>query len=177
MNIVKKILSGILILLVLLAIIAAFLPKDYSASTTTTINKPKSVVMDYIKILKNQEQYSIWVMADPNLKPEITGIDGTVGAKQSWNSTSNEVGEGSQTITALTDDRMDVDLHFVRPMKGEAKASNILKAIDSTHTELTSEFYGTNKWPFNIMNFFGKKMIIDAETKNLKNIKDILEKQ
>jgi len=178
MKIIKWIFIGILGFIALLLIVALFVPKEYTVSVSETIDQPKQVVFDYAKMLKNQEYYSEWVKADPNLHPEITGTDGTVGATQKWNSQNNNVGEGEQEITALTPDRIDVDLRFKRPMEGNAKAANIFKSLSENQTQVTSEFYSNDKYPFNLMSyFFGRKMIMDTEAKNLKNLKGILEKK
>ncbi len=177
MKIVKQILIGLGILLALLLLVAAFLPKSLSLSETIVIRKPQKEVMDYLKVLKNQDAFSEWVKADPNLHPEITGTDGTVGAKQSWNSKIDDVGEGNQTITALTESRMDVDIEFIRPMKGKAKAGNILKPISEKETELTVTFFMEANWPFNLMaNTMGRYFVGKTEKQNLLNIKQILEK-
>lgn len=175
MRVIKKIFFGIVAIFLLLLIVALFLPKDYTVSVATTINKPKQVVFDYVKQIKNQENYSIWVMQDPNVVMDYQGTDGTVGFKASWNSQDDNVGEGSQQITAVTTDRIDVDLHFVRPMDGESKASTIVEAVSDTETKVTSEFYGHSSYPMNLMNFVGEKFIRDAETQNLANLKKILE--
>ena len=176
MNILKKILLAIVAIFTFLLLLAAFIPKSYTISVKETINKPKNEVYEYIRFLKNQEEYSIWVLEDPNLKPEILGTDGSVGAIQKWNSTNDDVGEGEQEITALTPDRIDVDLRFKRPFESTAKAANILKAVSENQTELTAEFYSNDKWPMNLMSyFFGRKMIEEAEVKNLQNIKKNLE--
>jgi hypothetical protein len=177
MKALKFIFLGLLAIIAIALIAALFVPNRYEIVKSTIIAQPKQVVYDYTKILANQDKYSVWMMADPNMKPSITGTDGTVGATQSWNSKVDDVGEGSQTITAMTDDKIDIDLNFVRPMKSTAKAAMTYKAIDSMHTQLTSVFYGDDKYPFNLMaKLFGEKMIGDAETKNLQNIKNILEK-
>lgn len=176
MKILKLIGLGIVSLIVLLLIIALFIPNDYTVSVSTTINKPKQVVFDYAKLVKNQENYSIWVMKDPNVKMDYQGVDGTVGFKASWDSKDDNVGAGSQQITAVSEDRINVDLHFERPMKGEAKASTILKSISENQTEITAEFYGHSSYPMNLMNFMGEKYITEAENQNLANLKKILEK-
>jgi hypothetical protein len=176
MKILKFIGLGIVSLIALLLIIALFTPNDYTVSVSTTINKPKQVVFDYIKLIKNQENYSIWVMQDPNVNMDYKGVDGTVGFKASWDSKDDKVGAGSQQITAVSEDRIDVDLNFERPMKGEAKASNLLESISENQTKVTAEFYGHSSYPMNLMNFVGEKYIIEAETKNLANLKKILEK-
>jgi hypothetical protein len=176
MKFLKTLGLGLLGLIALLLIAAFFIPNDYIVSVSTTINQPKQVVYDYVKILKNQENYSVWVMEDPNLKPVITGIDGTVGAKQSWNSLDDNIGEGDQTISRMNADSICVDLHFVRPIEGKNKAATIFTAIDSTHTKVTSDFYGHSAYPMNLTNWIGAKFIKDSEVQNLANLKAILEK-
>lgn len=176
MKILKIIGLGIVGLIVLLLLVAFFIPNDYTVSVSTTINKPRKVVFDYVKMVKNQEDYSIWVMQDPNVNMDYQGVDGTVGFKASWDSKDDNVGAGSQLITAISEERIDVDLHFERPMKGEAKASTLLESISENETKITAEFYGNSSYPMNLMNFMGEKYITEAETQNLANLKKILEK-
>lgn len=175
-----KILKGLLLtiagIMALMLIVALFTPKEYTVSVTETINKPKQDVVNYVSVLRNQEQYSELVKADPNLHPEIVGTDGTVGAIQKWNSKEDNVGEGEQEITSLTPDKMDVDLRFKRPFEGNAKAAYIFKASAEAQTEITAEFYEKSRFPINLMSYFiGKKMIEKTQKKNLKNLKSILE--
>jgi len=175
MKIVKKIIIGILAFIALLLVVALFVPNDYTVSVSTVINKPKSEVFDYVKNIKNQEKYSIWMMEDPNIVMKYEGTDGTVGFKASWNSKDDNVGEGSQQITAVSDERIDVDLHFERPMKGDDKAATIVETVSENQTKVTSEFYGHSTYPINLMSLIGKKIITDAQTENLANLKKILE--
>lgn len=175
MRIIKRIVFGILAFIALLLVVALFIPNDYTVSVSNTINKPQSEVFDYVKQIKNQEKYSIWVMQDPNVVLNYQGTDGTVGFKASWNSTDDNVGEGSQQITAISDERIDVDLHFERPMKGDNKAATIVEAVSENQTKVTSEFYGHSAYPMNLMSIIGKKFITDAQTQNLANLKKILE--
>jgi hypothetical protein len=176
MKVLKIIGLGIISIIALLLFIALFIPNDYTVSVSTTINKPKQVVFDYVKMVKNQEDYSVWVMQDPNVKMTYQGTDGMVGFKASWDSKDDNVGAGSQEITAISEDRIDVDLHFERPMKGDDKASTLLESISENQTKVTAEFYGHSSYPMNLMIFIGEKYIKDAETQNLANLKKILEK-
>lgn len=175
MKIVKRIIIGFLAFIALLLAVALFIPNDYTVSVSTTINQPKTVVFDYVKLIKNQEKYSVWVMQDPNIVMNYTGVDGTVGFKAAWNSKDDNVGEGSQQITAMSDDRIDLDLHFERPMKGDDKAATIVESISANQTKVTNEFYGHSSYPLNLMSVIGKKFITDAQTQNLANLKKILE--
>ncbi|KDN54416.1 SRPBCC family protein [Flavobacterium seoulense] len=175
MKIVKRIIIGFLAFIALLLVVALFIPNDYTVSVSTTINQPKTVVFDYVKLIKNQEKYSVWVMQDPNIVMNYTGVDGTVGFKAAWNSKDDNVGEGSQQIIAISDDRIDLDLHFERPMKGDDKAATIVESISANQTKVTNEFYGHSSYPLNLMSVIGKKFITDAQTQNLANLKKILE--
>jgi hypothetical protein len=170
--------AGITILLIIAAILlaAVFIPKSYTVSVSVIIERPRQVVFDYVRMFKNQREYSIWVMADPDLKPEYVGTDGTVGAIQKWDSRMDDVGAGEQEITSLSPDRMDVDLRFIRPFKGKAKAANLFSVVTDSSTMLTSEFYSNDSYPMNLPSYiFGRKMMKEAQTANLQNIKRILE--
>ncbi len=176
---IKKILKKIFIIIVSLIafvlIIGLFIPNKYEVLVSTTIRQPQRIVFDYVKLIKNQEHYSVWVMQDTTSKMMYEGTDGTVGFTASWNSTNDNVGEGSQTITKIDSNRIDVDLHFIRPFEGHDKAATILKAINDSTTEVSAVFYGNASYPMNIMSVIGKKIIRDAETQNLTNLKKILE--
>ena len=172
----KKILIGVAILIALPFVLAIFIPRQYTVSVSETINKPANEVYDYMRILNNQQQWSEWVKADLNLKPDIIGNDGTIGAIQHWNSKNDNVGEGEQEIMALSPDRMDIDLRFKRPFEGHSKAANIFKASSPTETMLTMEFYANESYPMNLPSYlFGKPMIEETQKKNLTNVKAILE--
>jgi hypothetical protein len=172
-----KLLVTIVLVLVGLFLIAAFLtPRTYTVSVSQNMRVPAEEVYDYVRLLNNQKHYSVWVMEDPELEPEITGEDGQVGATQYWNSDNENVGEGYQTITALTNSRMDVDLRFIRPWKGEAKAATLYEAITPNETLVTSEFYGNDPFPGNLMGYWiGRPMIAKAQRQNLANLKALLE--
>lgn len=177
MKILKYLLYALVTIIGIALISAALLPKEYTVSVSETIQKPKSQVYDYLKLFANQKEYSEWTKPDPNLKPTITGTDGTVGSKSSWKSDNNNVGEGSQTITAMTDDQIDIDIEFIKPMAGQAKVKNKFQSKDSTATTVTVEFFTKAPFPMNLPStLFGKPMIEKTEKQILKNVKQILEK-
>lgn len=144
MKILKKIFIFLIGLIALLLIIALFIPNEYKVTHTVTINKPQKEVYDYVKILKNQEQWSTFIEADPNVKITYSGTDGTVGATQSWNG-NDDVGEGSQTITNMNGERIDIKLHFIRPFEGDNMAASIIKAVDANSCTHTEEFNGSER--------------------------------
>lgn len=177
MKIIKIILLAIVAISALLLIIAIFLPKDYTVSQSVIIKRPQTDVFNYVKMIDNQKYYSIWVMEDPNSLMSTKGTDGTVGYISAWDSQNKNVGKGEQEIMKINNERIDVDLRFVRPFKSEAKASTTCKAIDANTTEVTNEFYGHSSYPMNLMTLFMKGYLGDAMLKNLTNLKGILEKE
>ncbi|AWI26062.1 SRPBCC family protein [Flavobacterium pallidum] len=175
MKILKKILIAIVALIVLLLIVALFLPEEYTVSRSAEINRPKQEVFDYVKSLKNQEQYSVWVMEDPKIQMTYTGVDGTVGASSAWK--SEKMGEGSQTIAAISDNRIDVDLNFIKPMTDQAKASMVVEGAGGEKSKVTCTFYGKAAYPMGrLSSIIGRYFVGDAYEKNLANVKKNLEK-
>ena len=58
------IIAGIIVLLLL---IAALTKKEFTLEKQVTINRPKQDVFNYLKLIRNQEKYSVWVMRDPDV--------------------------------------------------------------------------------------------------------------
>jgi len=65
MKILKIALLLFLGIIALALISAAFLEKEYAVEREIVINKPKAEVFNYVKMLKNQENYSLWATMDP----------------------------------------------------------------------------------------------------------------
>jgi len=53
--------------------------------------------------------------------------------------------------------------------------STILESISENETKVATKFYGHCPYPMNLMTFIGEKIIKDAQTQNLTNLKKILE--
>ena len=142
----------IVVLIALVLIVAAFVKKDYAVQREVVINKPKQQVFDYIKYIKNQNNYSVWNMKDPNSKMSYTGTDGTVGFVSAWESQMKDVGKGEQTIKDIKDgERLDMDLHFIKPMEGHDNAYMTTDSIAPNQTKVTWGFNGAMPYPMNIM--------------------------
>jgi len=176
MNILVTILIVIAAIVVLLLIAALLTPKRYTVTVSETINQPKEKIFDYIRILKNQEQYSEWLKADPNLNPVITGTDGAVGAIQKWKSEDKNVGEGEQEIKAITEDSIEMELRFFKPIEGVCQVVNTVKSLGGSQSQVTFNFYSFAKFPFNLPSYvIGRKFITKTQQQNLMNVKAIME--
>ena len=151
MTTILYILLAIAIIIVVLAIIA---PKDYDVNRSITIDQPVSKVFDYLKYLKNQDEWSPWNKKDPDMKKEFEGVDGQVGAISRWEG-NKEVGTGEQEITRIVENEVvESRLRFFKPWKSESDAYMKVKEAGGSQTTVTWGFSGHNKFPISIMMLF-----------------------
>ena len=180
MRILKRIIIVILILIAIPLITALFVKKDYAVEKEITINKPKQVVFDYVKMLKNQDNYSVWATRDPSMKRAYTGTDGTPGFIASWESQNKEVGTGEQEILKVAEgERIDSKLRFKKPFEAQSDAYMTTESVGENQTKVKWGFKGATPYPWNIMNLFvdmDKAVGKDFST-GLANLKTIMEKQ
>ena len=142
-----------------------------------TINKNIDAIFKYLKQTKNQDNFSVWNMKDPNMKKTYSGIDGTKGFIYSWDSKDKNVGAGSQEITNVIDNsRIDYVLRFERPMKNTAISGFVLNKIDDDSTSVSWNFIGPTKFPFSLLSPIFKKMLGKQISASLQNLKVLLEK-
>jgi hypothetical protein len=179
MKIIKRLLFWSIFLIGIALVIALFLPTQFSVKRSVMIVQPADSVFQYVKQLKNQELYSVWWKADPQMKKTYTGTDGEVGFISAWKSKQAEVGAGQQKIVAIEEGkRIDLELTFIEPFESTNDAYMSTTALDAKNTRVSWSINGEMPYPMNITGLF-----IDMEQtlgedleKGLKNLKRILEK-
>ncbi len=178
MKILLTILKVIGVLIALVLLIALFVKKELKAEKEIVINKPNAIVFDYVKLLKNQNNYSKWTTMDPAMKKEFKGADGTVGFVSAWDSDNKDVGKGEQEITKIVGNRIDYELRFLKPTKATNYAFMRTEPLTDSTTKVIWGFNGKMNYPLNIMNLFfdAEKMVGDDFAIGLDNLKRILEK-
>ncbi|GDX53218.1 hypothetical protein LBMAG27_22650 [Bacteroidota bacterium] len=179
MDLLLGILAAVGAMIVLVLIIAAFGKNKFSIEAKITINKPKQEVYNYLKILRNTEQYSIWVMADPFMKKDFKGTDGTVGFVYSWESTNQNVGQGEQEIKNIIDgERVDYEIRFKKPFSGTSFSSISTITASPEQTTVTWMFNGSKNYFMKVLYIILnlKKVLKNDMQKSLNNLKNILEK-
>jgi hypothetical protein len=179
MNLILSILSGLAGLVILFLIIAAFTKKSYSVSSEITIKHPKQLVFEYLKLLRNQDNFSKWALMDPNMKKEFRGVDGTVGFISAWESEQKNVGKGEQEIKKITEgEQIDFEIRFIKPFAGVASAYLSMQSLSEKETHVKWGFSSKMKYPINLMLLFMNmdKMIGNDLSTGLSNLKSILEK-
>lgn len=180
MKIIKKILIAVVIIIAIPLIVALFTKKEYAVEREVIINKPKQEVFDYIKFVKNQDNYSVWAKMDPAMKKEYKGTDGTVGFISAWDSQIKDVGKGEQEIIKISDgERLDFELRFKVPFEATDNAYMTTETIAENQTKVKWGFEGKMNYPMNFMLLFmdmEKMLGTDLEI-GLTNLKQVLEKK
>lgn len=176
MNLIITFLSIITGIIILLLIIAIFIRKEYSTHREIIIRIPAHNVFDYIKHIKNQNNYNKWIMVDPEMRKEFKGTDGTKGFIFGWNG-NKEAGQGEQEIKSVEEGKyIETEIRFVRPFAGVAHAKMITETMEDNHTKLSWSTNSQIKYPLNIMVSFIVKMLEKDMDISLNNLKIILEK-
>lgn len=176
MNIILIILLVVAILIAFLLFIALVTRKHYSIERDVIINKPHQEVYDYVKLLKNQEAYSVWVRLDPNVQLKYTGTDGVVGFTSTWEG-NKQAGKGEQEITQLVNgNRVTIEVRFEKPFKNVAHTYMTTTAIAPDQTKVNWKMVGKNKFPLNLMNLVIDGLLGKDLAKSLNDLKLILEK-
>lgn len=180
MKIFRKIVLIIGVIVAIPLIVALFVSKTYEVEEAIVINKPKSEVFDYVKHLKNQDNFSKWATLDPDMNKTYHGTDGTEGFISAWESEDDNVGVGEQEIIKIIDgDRIDYELRFIKPFESTQETYMTTKSVNGNQTEVTWGFNGEIKYPMNLMLLFMdfEKFIGDDFQEGLQNLKTLLEKK
>ncbi len=176
MNTIITILLVVAGIILLLLIIALFMKREHYVKREIIINASRQKVFDFLKLLKNQDKFNKWAMADPDRNWEFKGIDGTVGFIISWNGDKN-AGQGEKEITKIIEGkRIETQIRFVRPM---ATIANVIMETDSLSDDQTKVYFsnaGKLKYPINIMIPIVEKMFPKDMDISLSTLKNILEK-
>lgn len=170
MKTLKKIGIILLIIVALPLIAALFVPKDFRSEREIIIDKPRQEVFDYVRFVKNQDNYGVWQLSDPGMKKEFEGTDGTVGFKYSWD--GEKTGKGSQTITHITTGEKvntELDFGFGQP----AQSYIITEEVSPGQTKVIWGISGKSPYPWNLISLF-YDMGKDFE-QGLQNLKEVLE--
>jgi hypothetical protein len=176
MNTIITILLIVAGIIALLLIIGLFMKSKHYVKCEIIINAPRQKVFDYLKLLKNQEEWSKYVKADPNRKEVFKGTDGTVGYIIAW-SGNKSAGEGEKEIMNIIEGkRIETEIRFIKPMTTSATIIMETESLSDNQTKVNMGNSGTLKYPLNIMIPMFQKMFAKDMDSSLLTLKSILEK-
>jgi effector-binding domain-containing protein len=171
----KKILLGIVGVLVVLLIIGFVLPQKFEITKSAQVNAPADYVFDEVNDLQKWTNWSYWHSLDPKAEMKYSEQKSGIGASYEWK--SEETGEGKLVVTESTPSAsLAADLFFMQA-KEPAKAWYKFEP-SSEGTNVTMGFstdFGMNP----IMRWMGVVMFPKEMEKafdyNLKKLKEVAE--
>ena len=176
MNVIAIILLVIAGIVTVTLIVALFMKKEHYIKREITIDAPAQKVFDFLKLIKNQDQYNKWATADKkNRKEEFKGTDGTVGFIYSW-SGNKEAGQGEKEIINIIEGkRIETEIRFIKPMKVSAYMIFETESISDNQTKVNLINTGKLKYPMNLMIPMAERNFPKDMDQSLRTLKGILE--
>ena len=132
----KKILIGIVGVIVVLLIIGFVLPGKMELSKSITVNAPAGYVFEEINNLENNPKWSYWNNLYKDMKVSYGNVKAGAGAISEWD--GEESGKGKMTITeSIPDKSIKMDLDFME--QGTAQSWYTFEP-DGEGTKITTGF-------------------------------------
>ena len=178
MSVILIILTVIAVIIITFLVAAAIMPRNMVIERSITIARPKQEIFEFVKYVKNHDNFSVWAMMDPDMKKEYRGTDGQPGFVYAWDSNKvRNVGAGEQEIKKIDEGRsIEHELRFIRPMQDVANARFTFDAQTANDTKVGWGFYSKMKFPMNAMMPMISGMLSKQLEKGLSNLKNFLEK-
>ena len=111
MKAIRILLFIVLGLAALWLLLGIFARKNYHIERTVEIDAPREIVLEQVRLFSNFKNWSPWHVYDPNMKSEITGVDGQPGARYNWDG-NDKIGKGYQVLKSASPERIDVDIEW-----------------------------------------------------------------
>lgn len=116
------------------------------------ISAPAESIRERIVDFRRWQAWSPWEEVDPAMERTYSGAESGVGASYAW-SGNRKAGQGSMTITGVDDDRVALDLSFVKPFKAENEIEFLLRP-DGDATDVTWRMTGPKTFMTKVMGIF-----------------------
>lgn len=174
--VILYIVYGLVILVVILLVVALFMPGQYHIEKRAIIAKPVEFVKDRVADLHYYSQWNPWQKMDVSTKSEITGTPKTPGHSYSWN--GKKVGVGSLTLRDIDRKHVHFDLQFLKPFKAAASDDWLFEEWGNGETKVTWQNNGDLPYP--IARLIGPMLNRSLEkqfSEGLKNLKNLCERK
>src|SRR5215212_4114534 len=113
---IKKLLLGLVAIIAIILIVAAFQSDDLNVSRSAAMIAPPEAVFKVVNDFRQWDAWSPWSKLDPAMKKSLEGPAEGVGAVYRWSGNS-EVGEGKTTLVeSKPSEKVGMKLEMVRPM-------------------------------------------------------------
>ncbi|WP_170404958.1 SRPBCC family protein [Ruegeria arenilitoris] len=105
MQVIKRILLALLVLVLLLIGVSYLLPGRAEVSRSIVIDAPPAAIFPYVNSMQETEKWSPWLERDPATQLTYSGPEAGVGNALNWSSEHQQVGTGSQEIIESVPDQ------------------------------------------------------------------------
>ena len=177
MVIIKRILIGIVALLVLFFVVGFLLPKEIRVERSMEIAAPPQAVFGMVNDFRQFNSWQPWALIDPTTRYVYEGPATGAGSRMMWYSDHPEVRDGMQEIIASEPySRVRTNLDF--GAQGTAVADYLIDEVDGG--SVLTWTLETNMGGNPIMGYVGlmmDSMVGSAYEQGLANLKEILEKK
>ncbi|MDP3072979.1 MAG: SRPBCC family protein [Opitutaceae bacterium] len=173
---IKKILLGLVAVIALILIVAAFQPSQFSVQRSLAIAAPPAVLFEQVNDHRKFAVWNPWAKLDPNVKNTYSGPATGVGSVASWQG-NREVGAGSATIIeSKPGERVRQRMDWKEPMEGTSTVDFTFKP-EGNQTLMTWHMYGPQNYVGKVMCLFMNmdKMVGGQFEKGLADLKTIAE--
>lgn len=121
MQLLKRVVLFLVVLILLLVTVSFFLPDHSHLERSIVIDADQQRVFETVSNIRTFNEWSPWANLDPEAKYSYSGPDAGVGAKMTWQSDKQSVGSGSMEITGMEPDRR-VEMAIGFGDQGQARA-------------------------------------------------------
>lgn len=171
---IKKILLGLVAIVALILVVAAFQSNDFRVTRSATLPASPAALFAHVNDHHKFNAWNPWLKLDPGVKNTYSGPDAGVGAICSWEGNS-EVGAGTATIIdskpgELVRFRMD----WKKPMSGTSTV-DFTFIPNGDKTVVTWDMYGPQPYVGKLMSLFINcdKMCGDQFEKGLASLGEV----
>jgi hypothetical protein len=149
----KKILLGLVAVVVLFLAYAATRPADFRVERSATVAASPAALFAQVNDHHNFNAWNPFLKLDPNVKNTYDGPASGVGAACSWDG-NRDIGAGSSTIIeSKPDELVRMRMDWKRPMEGTATVDFTFRPAGDK-TVVTWAMYGKNKFLGKVMSIF-----------------------
>ena len=150
---IKKILLGLVAIIGLILVAAAFRPKDMRVTRSATLAATPEALFAQVNDHHKFNAWNPWLKLDPNVRNTYTGPDAGVGAVCSWQG-NGEVGAGTATITeSRPGELVRFKMDWKEPMSGTSTVDFTFKP-EGDKTVVTWDMYGPNSYMGKLVSLF-----------------------
>jgi Polyketide cyclase / dehydrase and lipid transport len=150
---IKKLLLGIIAIICIILIVAAFQPDDFQVKRSASLAATPAALFENVNNHHKFNVWNPWLKFDPNVKNTYSGPDAGVGAACSWQGNS-DIGAGTSTIIeSKPGELVRLRMDWKEPMTGTSTVDFTFKP-EGDRTIVTWDMYGPRPFIGKLMGLF-----------------------